>query len=120
MCDRCNNTIRKLEDEVKVAQDKLVQVLYGKIFCPLNDDGIDYNDEIERKAKEIKDMYITKTTTNTTESPSTECPSHEFVDVYDYKEEKRSNFTDITTKKYILTYCKVCGYTINRPCTECM
>ena len=52
----------------------------------------------------------------------TECyeDSHKFVDVFDYKEDTIYGESITITKKYILSYCKVCGYTINgrNTCTE--
>jgi len=123
MCDKCNDTIRKLEDEVKVAQDKLVQGLYDRIFCPLNEDNIRKYNPNDTKT----------TTTETPINPSTEC-IHQFCDVYDYVEsipeeiiERCSRYTlngniecipdilkeaKLTTKTYRLSYCKICGYTL--------
>jgi len=55
--------------------------------------------------------WTSRTETNT----PTECygDSHQFVDVFDYKEESIYGESITITKKYILSYCKVCGYTIN-------
>ena len=134
--DECDKRIYRLREEINKINIKSEDI--KKEMHTLND-KIDFDKEIEYRANEAKiwsDMCYTNKTT--TETPSTECV-HQFCDVYDYQEHIPENivkeagrfpsdYWDASiemlkagksiTKKYVLTYCKVCGYTINRACTE--
>jgi len=129
--DKYKERLKEKETELLELKGELAEIDNNDGHA-LNDDGDTYKAEtkiltnkIENQLKNgnweerASDMYTVKTETTTTDHPLNTC-EHQFVDVFDYKEESVYGESITITKKYILSYCKVCGYTINGTCTECI
>ena len=100
------------DNELLELKGELAEIEFNQDLLPQNDTN-DTNDTNDDLFNTNDNGWHTITTTETTDHPLNTC-EHQFVDVFDFKEITTDECHEIT-KKYILSYCKMCGLTINNP-----